>query len=109
MVCWLQDGLKRCNAEREGEPFTLHDFRRTAITGRQMAGVSEKETSLMVGATPEVIRKHYEKLDAMAIAKRNVERRLAANHQSPTFVAPVVRAARKALDDSSQMSQTCIA
>jgi len=109
LVCWLQDELKRYNADQEGEAFTLHDFRRTAITGLQMAGVSEKETSLMVGATPEVIRKHYEKLDAMAIAKRNIERRLAANHQSPAFVAPVARAARKGLDERAAMPQTDIA
>src|SRR6185437_4576465 len=59
-------------------PFTLHDFRRTAITGLQMSGVSEKEASVMVGATPEVMRKHYEKLDQMAIARRSVERRMLA-------------------------------
>ena len=40
--------------------FTLHDYPRTAVTGLQMAGVSEKETSLLVGAAPEVIRKHYD-------------------------------------------------
>jgi hypothetical protein len=40
-----------------------------------------------------VIRKHYEKLDAMAIAKRNIERRLAVNHHPPAFVAPVARIA----------------
>ena len=41
-----------------------------------MAGVTEKEASVMVGATPEVMRRHYEKLDQLAIAKRNVQRRL---------------------------------
>ncbi len=86
---WLQDELQRYNAERQTEAdaavppsewqsFSLHDFRRTAITGMQMAGVSEKEASVMVGATPEVMRRHYEKLDGMAIAKRNVQRRLGA-------------------------------
>ena len=89
LVGWLQDELKRYNEyqaqalETEGrarkwQNFTLHDFRRTAITGMQMSGVSEKDTSIMVGATPEVIRKHYEKMDQLAIAKRNVERRLGA-------------------------------
>jgi len=29
----------------------------------QMPGVIEKDASVMVGATPEVVRKHYEKLD----------------------------------------------
>jgi hypothetical protein len=80
-----------------GRHFTLHDFHRTVITDLQIAGVSEKETSLMVGATPEVIRKHYEKLEAMTIAKRAVERRISANHQSPTFVAPAARGAEGGL------------
>jgi integrase len=85
LVGWLQDELGRFNDEaaeavEEGQPkperFALHDFRRTAITWLQMAGVSEKEVSVMVGATPEVIRRHYEKLDQLAIAKRSVQRRL---------------------------------
>ncbi len=57
-----------------------------------MAGVSEKETSLLVGATPEVIRKHYERMDRMVVAKRAIERRLAAgisgDGQNPT--APIL-------------------
>jgi integrase len=116
LVCWLQDELKRYNTDREGEPFTLHDFRRTAITGLQMAGVSEKETSLMVGATPEVIRKHYHKLDAMAIAKRNIQRRLTAgtSGDGPNPAAPILarrlRAGRAdALDERAAMPQPDIA
>ena len=85
-VQWLQDELVHFREGREGDHFTLHDFRRTAITDLQMAGVSEKETSLMVGATPEVIRKHYEKLEAMTIAKRAVEKRLSANPDAPILV-----------------------
>ena len=41
----------------------------------QMAGVSEKEASVQVGCTPEVMRQHYERLDGMLIAKRNAARR----------------------------------
>jgi hypothetical protein len=41
-----------------------------------MAGAFEKKASIMLGATPEVMRKHYEKLDQMAIVKSKVERRL---------------------------------
>jgi hypothetical protein len=87
LVGWLQDELSRFNQFQASKAkndkttwkrFTLHDFRRTAITGLQMAGVSEKEASVIVGASPEVIRKHYEKLDQLVIAKRSVERRLAA-------------------------------
>ena len=69
------------------EPFTLHDFRRTCITGMQMAGVTEKDASIMVGATPEVIRKHYERLDSMAIARRNVQLRLAG--ETTSFPQPL--------------------
>jgi integrase len=95
LVGWLQDELQRFHdhlADEAGkaekpapERFTLHDFRRTAITGLQMAGVTEKEASVMVGATPEVMRKHYEKLDQQAIARRSVGLRLGivADEQSP--------------------------
>jgi integrase len=90
LVGWLQDELQRFNEGKaeaaakadppeEWQPFTLHDFRRTAISGMQMAGVTEKEASVMVGATPEVMRRHYEKLDQQAIARRNVQRRLGAD------------------------------
>jgi hypothetical protein len=111
--CWLQDELKRFNDDREGEAFTLHDFWRTAITGLQMAGAFEKETSLMVGATPEVIRKHYEKLDRMATAKRRVLSHLqtdgsdkTADPTAPTF-ARLLRAEEKsALDGNENLPQT---
>ncbi len=105
-VQWFQDELVHFREGQEGDHFTLHDFRRTAITDLQMAGVSEKETSLMVGATPEVIRKHYEKLEAMTIAKRAAQKRLAANHQSPAFVVPVARATAKGLDGQLCVAQT---
>ena len=116
LVGWTQDELGRFHDEREKkasehgeryERFTLHDFRRTAITGMQMAGVSEKEVSVMVGATPEVIRRHYERLDQLAIAKRSVQRRLAADRKA-TLQMPESLRARCAQDiehdgDSSQV------
>ncbi|MGE0607698.1 MAG: tyrosine-type recombinase/integrase [Pirellulales bacterium] len=130
IVGWFQDELQRFHSEREaqwtkeaakaaerGQPapqkpesFTLHDFRRTAITGLQMAGVSEKETSVIVGATPEVIRKHYKKLDQQAIAKRSIQRRLGVdrggNPPALSFARPL-RAAQKApLDDAKKLTQT---
>lgn len=101
LVGWMQDELQRFHegraeeAEKAGEPipatFTLHDFRRTAITGMQMAGVPEKDASVMVGATPEVIRRHYDKLDRMTIAKRNVQRRLSDGEagEVATFPQPL--------------------
>ena len=33
----------------------------------------------MVGCTPEVMRRHYERMDQMAIATRNLDRRYAAD------------------------------
>lgn len=124
LVGWLQDELKRFNAERaaavaeardagqnvaDWQPFTLHDFRRTAITGLQMAGVSEKDCSLMVGATPEVIRKHYEQMDRMTVAKRSVEKRLATAPANPD--ARLLRAFLRAgpsngLDETPIVTQT---
>jgi integrase len=110
LVCWLQDEVKRFHEGREGDNFTLHDFRRTAITSLQMAGVSEKETSLMVGATPEVIRKHYEKLDAMAIAKRNTQKRLAmiemANPNAPIPARRLRAEGDLALDSRKELPET---
>ena len=89
---WVQDELQRFHehrvkkAKEAGSPapeaFTLYDFRRTAITGMQMAGVSEKEASVMVGGTPEVIRKHYEKMDRQAIARCRDQKRLGAGGAS---------------------------
>jgi hypothetical protein len=125
LVGWMQDELARFNdglekaAENERKPvperFTLHDFRRTAITGLQMAGVSEKETSVMVGATPEVIRRHYEKLDQLKIARQSVERRLSVNGVAGTDPAAPNSPRRhraeqsEALDGRSNSPQTASA
>ena len=113
LVGWLQDELKRFNEGWKEEAFTLHDFRRMAITGLQMAGASEKETSLMVGATPEVIRRHYEKLDGMAIAERCVLRRLqaegsgkAATPNAPILARPLRAEEKLALDGKKNVPQT---
>jgi hypothetical protein len=124
-VQWLQDELAHFRMEREAEAnkenrpkperSTLHDFRRTTISDLQMAGVPEKETSLMVGATPEVIRKHYEKLEAMTIAKRCVLRRLqadgsgkTADPNAPIFARSLRAGGEKALDNQECVSQTVI-
>jgi integrase len=98
LVGWMQDELKRYNEEIEAaarkageipaEPFTLHDFRRTAITRMYSAGASEKETSTLVGATPEVIRKHYEGIDRRNNARKVAQRLLDQDKQTIRF--PVV-------------------
>jgi hypothetical protein len=75
----------------------------------QMAGVSEKEASVMVGATPEVIRKHYEKLDQQAIARRSVQLRLVGNGataDSPIFARRLRAANCGPLDGANQLTQT---
>jgi integrase len=120
LVGWMQDELQRFNDANQAAEnkaaleqcrkpdalptFTLHDFRRTAITGMQMAGVSEKEASIQVGCTPEVMRRHYERLDGMAIAGRNLERRLG---QSPQLLrACYARDENGSLDDLANRTQT---
>ena len=110
LVGWLQDELQRFHGQSGGESFTLHDFRRIAITGMQMAGVSEKETSVMVGATPEVIRRHYEKLDQLKIAKRVVQRRLAGSpavlQMHLSLRAPCARGKNGVIDTPKELTQT---
>lgn len=126
LVGWMQDELRRFHDDREAaareaelDPpptFTLHDFRRTAITGLQMAGVSEKDCSLMVGCTPEVIRRHYEQMDGMVVAKRSIEKRLATassdDESSPDaqFLRAFLRARQNdPLDGSSELPKTATA
>jgi hypothetical protein len=67
----------------------------------------------MVGATPEVIREHYEKLDRMAIAKRCVLRHLQADGSDKTadpnapILASLLRAEEtSALDGNDNLPQT---
>jgi integrase len=126
-VAWMQDELQRFHEDQQTaenelaakeerkpvtlESFTLHDFRRTAITGMQMAGVSEKEASIQVGCTPEVMRRHYERLDGMAIAKRNAERRLSTAGPEAIRLHSIrrasdARAVSGALDATANRTQT---
>lgn len=123
LVGWMQDELQRYNDEKrkaaaEADPpatwegFTLHDFRRTAITGLQMSGVSEKDTSIQVGATPEVIRKHYERMDQMAIASRNLDRRLVAGSigaNAHSYRAGTARAEFGSVDNTANERKTITA
>lgn len=118
LVGWIQDELQRFNAEMAAaaekvggswESFTLHDFRRTAITGLQAMGASEKDTSLLVGATPEVMRRHYEKFDQQALARRLVMQRLAGGvagiQEQQSLRAPCAQGGNDRLDDRQKMSQ----
>lgn len=114
LVAWLQHELQRFNEVQEAKAtesgtewltITLHDLRRTAITLMQMSGLSEKETSLIVGATPGVIRKHYDKLDQLVIAKRSLERRQTQT-DAPTFARPLRADEKAPLDGTPESSQT---
>ena len=116
-VVWIQRELQRFNADQAAkaakedckwQPLTLHDFRRTAISGLQMAGVSEKEASVMVGATPEVIRRHYERLDLQAIAKRSMQKRIGQT-DSPIFARPLRAGKNEPLDGTQETTQTLTA
>jgi hypothetical protein len=63
----------------------------------------------MVGATPEVIRKHYEQMDRMTVAKRSVEKRLATAPANPAarFLRAFLRAgASNGLDGTPNATQT---
>ncbi|HEY4313199.1 MAG TPA: hypothetical protein VGN12_27355 [Pirellulales bacterium] len=120
LVGWVQQELQRFNdaktakaveGKRQWEPFTMHDFRRTAITGMQMAGASEKDVSVMVGATPEVIRRHYDRMDQLTIARRNVERRIGTGGKGATQMHRSLRARcaqpeTGSLDESRNSTQT---
>lgn len=86
LVGWMQDELQRFNEEIQEqarqaceippEPFTLHDFRRTAVTRMYSIGITEKEASTLVGASPEVIRKHYEAMNKRDNARKVGQRLL---------------------------------
>lgn len=122
LVHWLQEQFQAFQAERTAaakergekapEGFTIHDFRRTAITAFQQAGVSEKETSLLVGATPGVIRKHYEKIDQLAVARKAMGMRQSVSGSDPAaliFARPLRAADSSVVDDQSELTQTATA
>ena len=125
LVHWLQDELGRFHAARAKEAaelaaetgrkaeapqkFTLHCFRKTAITGLQMAGVSEKEASVLVGVTPEVARRHYENLDKLTIADRGRQKRLAASGGVETsIIARIERAGKIGPLDEGRISSQAV-
>lgn len=118
LVGWMQDELQRHfeerqlaenrAAEEEGrpataiQPFTLHDFRRTRATMLQMAGVSEEFASMQLGVTPEVMRRHYARLDGIEIAKHNA----ALVGQNLPVRARSARPGIDPLDDEANRTQT---
>jgi hypothetical protein len=99
LVEWLQE--IESLPEREGR--SLYPSR---LPASKWCG-SEKETLLLVGATPEAIRKHYERMDRMVVAKRAIERRLAAgvsvDGRSPTVPNFPCRVFR-GLDEQSEVA-----
>jgi hypothetical protein len=77
----------------------------------QVAGVSEKDASVTVGATPEVIRRRYDKLGQMTTAHRNVQLGLAdeeagdAIRYPPAFACIWRAGLRHGIDSGCEMSQ----
>lgn len=67
--------------------------------------------SIQVGCTPEVMRRNYERLDGMAIAKRNAQRRLGPEtiQMHSLRRAGDARANTATLDAASHPTQTAIA
>jgi hypothetical protein len=67
-------------------------------------------TPLMLVAIPEVARKHDEKLDAIVVAKRAIERRLASSNPAiPVLARRLCEEAAAALDEHGASAQTEIA
>ena len=61
----------------------------------------------MVGATPEVIRRHYEKLDKLVIAKRNIQRRLGAEGKDTIQMPQSLRVCcAQDIDKKSEFTQS---
>lgn len=63
-----------CQTHPDVRPFTLHNFRGTAMSNAKMAGVSYDEAAITFGCHPETMRRHYLVLDEVAIADSVLER-----------------------------------
>jgi len=55
-------------------PFTLHDFRGTAMSMAKAAGVSYDDAAITFGCHPETMRQHYLVMDEVAISDAVLER-----------------------------------
>jgi serine/threonine protein phosphatase 1 len=62
------------DAHPDLRPFTLHDFRRMAMSTAKMAGVSYDDAAITFGCHPETMRQHYLVLDEVAIADSVLDR-----------------------------------
>lgn len=82
-LCAVPKRLKRflqnevadyCQAHPDARPFTLHDFRGTAMSTAKMAGVSYDEAAITFGCHPETMRRHYIVINEVAISDGVLER-----------------------------------
>lgn len=63
-----------CQAHPDARPFTLHDFRGTAMSTAKKAGVTYDEAAITFGCHPETMRRHYIVIDEVAISDGVLER-----------------------------------
>ena len=63
-----------CEAHPDVRPFTIHDFRGTAMSRAKMAGVTYDEAAITFGCHPETMRRHYLVINEVAIADAVLER-----------------------------------
>lgn len=63
-----------CQTHPEVRPFTIHDFRGTAMSTAKRAGVSYDEAAITFGCHPETMRRHYITLDEVAVSDAVLDR-----------------------------------
>jgi integrase len=63
-----------CQTHPDVRPFTIHDFRGTAMSTAKMAGVTYDEAAITFGCHPETMRRHYLVINEVAIADAVLER-----------------------------------
>ena len=63
-----------CRTHPKARPFTIHDFRGTAMSTAKMAGASYDEAAITFGCHPETMRRHYLVMDEVAISDAVLDR-----------------------------------
>jgi len=62
-----------CQTHPNVRPFTIHDFRGTAMSTAKMAGVTYDDAAITFGCHPETMRRHYLVIDEVAISDAVLE------------------------------------
>jgi integrase len=75
LVGWVQDRVVEFRkAHPEIPRFKLHNLRGTAMSRARQGGASYDEAAVAFGCNPETMRRHYEKLDEVAISDAVMDR-----------------------------------